>query len=364
MLAHWTYGLGRSVAFTSDAARRWAKTWPDWPSYAAFWSQVTRWVMRPAEQGNLSLTVRRDEGRIKVVVDALDKDDQFLNFLQVQGSVVDPDLKSIPLELVQTAPGRYEATVENAEASGNYFVNLGYRGSGETHGVLSTGIAVPYSDEYRELRSNPSLMETIASVTDGSFTPWKTTNDNRIDLARTVESVDHFRRDESLVIPRSFAPLWPSLLWLAACLFLGDVAVRRIAPDTDRMKRSIENALKWLKGQQTEPEGDYMDKLRARKAEVAEQLERSRRPSRVENEPTPREPSKPIDEPLLEGRQPADRGSGERRPADASRPGIAPTEPKPEETSYTERLRRAKRQVWEDRDKDKEKDKPDPNSGS
>ena len=55
VLAHWTYGLGRSVAFTSDAGRRWAKAWPDWQSYAAFWSQVVRWAMRPAEHGNLTL---------------------------------------------------------------------------------------------------------------------------------------------------------------------------------------------------------------------------------------------------------------------------------------------------------------------
>ena len=95
VLAHWTYGLGRSVAFTSDAGRRWAKAWPDWKSYAAFWSQVVRWSMRPADRGNLTLSVRREEGRIKVVVDALDKENQFLNFLQIQGNVVDPDLKSV-----------------------------------------------------------------------------------------------------------------------------------------------------------------------------------------------------------------------------------------------------------------------------
>ena len=93
LLAHWTYGLGRSVAFTSDAGRRWAKAWPDWESYAAFWSQVVRWSMRPVDRGNLTLTVRREEGRIKVVVDALDKENQFLNFLQIQGNVVSPDLK-------------------------------------------------------------------------------------------------------------------------------------------------------------------------------------------------------------------------------------------------------------------------------
>ncbi len=136
LLAHWTYGLGRSVAFTSDAGRRWAKAWPDWQSYAAFWSQVVRWSMRPADQGNLTLNVKREEGRIKIVVDALDKNNQFLNFLGIQGYVVNPDLKSAPVELVQTAPGRYEATFENADSSGNYFVNLGYRGADNIQGVM------------------------------------------------------------------------------------------------------------------------------------------------------------------------------------------------------------------------------------
>ena len=93
----------------------------------------------PVDRGNLTLTVRREEGRIKVVVDALDKENQFLNFLQIQGNVVSPDLKRSPIELVQTAPGRYEGTVEDAEASGNYFVNLGYRGPDGVQGVISIG---------------------------------------------------------------------------------------------------------------------------------------------------------------------------------------------------------------------------------
>ena len=173
VLAHWSYGLGRSVAFTSDAGRRWAKAWPDWQSYAAFWSQVIRWSMRPADRGNLTLNVRREQGRIKVVVDALDKKSEFLNFLQIQGNVVDPDLKASLDRVGPDRAGRYEATIENAEASGNYFVNLGYRGPDKVQGVISTGVSVPYSDEYRELRSNPTTLETLASLTDGQVVPWK-----------------------------------------------------------------------------------------------------------------------------------------------------------------------------------------------
>ena len=330
VLAHWTYGLGRSVAFTSDAGRRWAKTWPDWQSYAAFWSQVVRWALRPAEHGNLTLNVRRDEGRLKIVVDALDKDNQFLNFLQIQGNVVDPDFKPSTVQLVQTSPGRYEATVENAEGSGNYFVNLGYRGPDKTQGLISTGISVPYSDEYRELRSNPTTLETLASLTDGQIGTWKTTNDGRIDLPRTVDAADHFRRDPGLINPRSFAPLWPILLWLAACLFLGDVAVRRIAPDMDRIKLAMANEWKKLRGQDVVKSSAFLDQLKTRKAEVGEQLDRSRFASRFEARPAPAPPSPevrpaagPIGEPLLEGSQAADRPRV-ARPATPAAGGLAP----------------------------------------
>ena len=84
-----------------------------------------------------------------------------------------------------------------------------------------------------------------------------------------------FRRDPALVNPRSFAALWPALLWLAACLFLGDVAVRRIAIDVDRIKQAAINEWRKLRGQGVTVASDYMEKLKSRKAEVDEQLERS-----------------------------------------------------------------------------------------
>jgi uncharacterized membrane protein len=354
LLAHWTYGLGRSVAFTSDAGRRWAKQWPDWESYAAFWSQVIRWSMRPVDRGNLSLSVRREEGRIKVVVDALDKDNNFLNFLQVQGNVVSPDLKRSTIELVQTAPGKYEGVVENAEASGNYFVNLGYRGPDNLQGVISSGVSVPYSDEYRELRSNPALLETISSLTDGEVTTFKTRQDGGIDLARTLSGVDHFRRGPKLMIPKSYRDLWPDLLWLAALLFLGDVAVRRIAPDFDRIRKAINDRWKKLRGQDVAPAVEYMEKLKSRKAEIDEQLDRSRAATRFEAPPAV---TTPLNEPLLEGGGPA-RPDAPRAPRPAPEgggAGLAPETKAPAPESYTNRLLKAKQRVWEERDKDKDK---------
>jgi uncharacterized membrane protein len=355
VLAHWTYGLGRAVAFTSDAGRRWAKAWPDWQSFAAFWSQVIRWSMRPADRGNLTLNVRREEGRIKVVVDALDKESQYLNFLRIQGRVVDPDLKAAPIELVQTAPGRYEATIDNAGTSGNYFVNLGYVGPDNVQGVISSGVSVPYSDEYRELRSNPAALETLATLTDGQVADWKLLPDGRIDLAHSVAGVDHFRRDAGLVNPRSFAALWPTLLWLAACLFLGDVAVRRIAIDVDRIKEVAKNEWQKLRGQQVAAASDYMEKLKSRKAEVDLQLDRSRTTTAAAEPESPlfpaAPPAGPIGEPFLEG---GPSQAWTRPPETSQAPSLSASRQEPEKQSYTNRLLKAKQRVWEERDKEKD----------
>ena len=258
--------------------------------------------MRPVDRGNLTLTVRREEGRIKVVVDALDKDNQFLNFLQIQGNVVNPDLKRSTVELVQTAPGRYEATIEDAEASGNYFVNLGYRGPDGVQGVISSGVSVPYSDEYRELRSNPATLETIASLTDGQVTTWKIRPDGRLDLPRTLDAVDHFRRDPNLVNPRAYPRP------LAEPALAGGVLVpgrRRRPPDRPRLRpdapggrRPVEEAprpggrpARRVHGEAQEPQG------RGRRA--ARPLAR-RHPVRG---PAARRRRRRADEPLLRGRR-------------------------------------------------------------
>src|SRR5207248_5846541 len=42
LLAHWQYGLGRVVAWTSDAQQGWASDWDKWPAAAQFWSQLAR----------------------------------------------------------------------------------------------------------------------------------------------------------------------------------------------------------------------------------------------------------------------------------------------------------------------------------
>ena len=148
-------------------------------------------------------------------------------------------------------------------------------------------------------------------------------------------------------------PLWPDLLWLAAVLFLADVAVRRVAPDFDRIRRSTADA--WTaapRGARSRAPSEYMEKLKSRKAEVGEQLDRTRSATRFEAPPA----VGPI--PRRRAAMPTvaeATAEAERRPdAPPGGPSLAPeTPPEAEPESYTDRLLRAKQKVWEERDKDK-----------
>ena len=214
--------------------------------------------------------------------------------------------------------------------------------------MISSGVSVPYSDEYRELRSNPAALETIASLTDGELTTWKSRPDGRPDLPRTLSSVDHFRRDPNLVVPRAYRDLWPNLLW-GACRPLP--VRRRRAPGRPRLRphaahrrRPVEEAPRpggrpagRIHGEAPEPQG------RGRRA--ARPLPR-RHPVRADAGTA----AGPVDEPLLTGTADAAKEPPKPKPAG---PGLGPDEKKPEPESYTNRLLRAKQKVWEDREKDK-----------
>ena len=350
LLAHWNYGLGRSVAFTSDAGYKWTTGWQNWDHYAAFWSQVIRWSMRPTDNGNLSMTLRREDGKVKVLVDALDKRQQFLNFLQIQGAVVRPDSAvGVPdknpnenqLQLVQTAPGRYEATIENAEARGNYFVSLAYKGPDGSKGIVSSGVSVPYSEEYKELRSNQDELESLARITGGSVYDWKTKNDV-IDLPATVKNNNPFRRDEMTKPASGYQDIWRQLLAAAAFVFLTDVGVRRLAPDFSAILAKLR---KPQPANSNLPEaGAHLGRLKATKDQARQ------------GQPQRQDSGSSEDFAGRLARQAEFRLSESSAKPDSSSASVASTTPQPttqkpaESFSYTERLLAAKRKGWEDQE--------------
>ena len=340
ILASWTYGLGKAVAWTTDAGARWANRWTQWNNYDRLFSQVIRWSMRPVgEQGKFTVASDVEDGQVRMVVTALDKDDEFLNFLDMSGTVVGPDLEPVSMKMQQTAPGRYVGAFPAGD-SGSYFVMVS-PGAGKA--PIRTGINVPYSDEFRDRAADEALLGQLAGLVPKGGSPGVVIPPPKDPRAiEPLLAVNTFRHDLSKAT--SSQDIWYYVVLVGTCLFFFDVFIRRVqisfgwVPVLAGRTRDLV-----LRRQPQVPEPEFIQRLRSRKAEVDDRLQQLRSSTRFEmSAETPA--AADVLEELTAGPTP------ERpKPPEKFAPSI--TAEKQEEESYTERLLRAKKKVWEQRKK-------------
>ena len=210
LLAHWRYGLGKSVAFTSDCKARWGRSWIGTPEYTKLWAQTLRWVMGDPLGGDLQVVTEIDRGVLRITVDAFDESGGFRNFLDGSARVVAPDLTVRELPLRQVAPGRYAATME-VDQDGSYLAGIAMKAGDDPVGQVVAEAVQPYSPEYRTPAVGSSLLPELARLGGGAV---------------LSDPSEVFRRpEEARRVPQ---PLWPPLLIAALVLLLMDVALRRL----------------------------------------------------------------------------------------------------------------------------------------
>src|SRR5260221_99323 len=157
LLAHWQYGLGRAVAFTSDAKPRWAKIWLNWEKYRQFWTQIGQWSLRRLENADFTTEVTVDKGEGLINVEALDDQGNYRNFLNLQTTVVSPKGEKQNVRLEQTGPGHYETHFPTKEV-GLYMLNLMDMKEGQVRGSQAVGASVNYSPEFSASEPNLNLL--------------------------------------------------------------------------------------------------------------------------------------------------------------------------------------------------------------
>lgn len=214
LLASWRFGLGKSVAFMSDAKSRWAADWLGWPGYSRFWAQVVRDTLRDTRQQGVETRIvhRGESGRI--VVDAATDAGDFVNGLHGAVQMVRPSREIETVALRQTAPGRYEAEMDTSE-TGSYLFKIRQTldAAGEdVYADFTRGLTISYKPEYRHLGTNTEFLEALARDTGGSFNP-------------AAEDLFAVSPEESVRIRRDIGA-W--LLAAALVLFVVDVAMRRL----------------------------------------------------------------------------------------------------------------------------------------
>lgn len=213
VLVAWQYGLGRSVAFTSDATARWAVDWVTWDGFSQFWNQVVRWTITEGGSENIETRVVMEDETARLLVDARDDEGTFLNGLDLTASIVTPDFENERVELTQVAPGRYEATF-NPDTEGAYLlrVNGSLPDNPDVSVNRTTGWVRSYSTEYLTASTAESILPELAEVTNGQAMD----EDVSLVFAHNLES-----RSAS-------APIWHWLVLIAMLLLPIDIAVRRL----------------------------------------------------------------------------------------------------------------------------------------
>ncbi len=211
LLSWWRYGTGISVAFTSDASSLWAAEWLTWDGFNRFWAQVIRHAMRTSESKGFAVDVVRRGDQATITIDATEPDGQFLNSVETELTLIDPDLSTESISVPQTAPGRYETEI-NLRKPGAWNLQITQRRAGEVLHRQTRGIVVGYSDELRLRPVNEDLLKSVAATNGGSF------------------GIDPKEVFEPLPGESAWAviPLWPWLLSAALVLFVADVALRRL----------------------------------------------------------------------------------------------------------------------------------------
>ncbi len=216
LLAQWQYGLGRAVAFTSDATGRWATHWLNWDGFSRFWNQAVRWTITEGKNQNIETHVTMDGEQARVEVDARDSNGGFLDGLTLSASMVDPDLGAQSIQLQQVAPGRYEATF-TPKTEGAYFLAVtgqGVSASGTVDVNQRTGWVMSYSPEYalRAPGADQDLLPRVAELAHG----------------RSLADDPAGAFAHNLTMRTASTPLYPWLLLAALLLLPADIAVRRL----------------------------------------------------------------------------------------------------------------------------------------
>ena len=213
ILAAWQYGLGRSVAFTSDLGGRWGNEWVNWEHYGQFVGQMMKWAQRKETAQRYDAQIMRSGDQGLFTVDVLDADNQFVNHLALNINMVAPSQANQTLALKQIAPGRYAAAFP-AEEIGAYYFSLFGAQADDANRPDAFGFAIPYTDEFMHNSVNLPLLQEIATATGGKM------------LELNVPPADLFATRAGA--PDDGIALWPYLVMAFFGVLLADVAVRKI----------------------------------------------------------------------------------------------------------------------------------------
>ena len=210
ILAGWHYGLGRSIAFTSDVKLGWGADWIEWENFGKFWGQVVNWVL-PSTDGaaDFDLTVIPRNGSGEVFIDTASTTATYGLTFNVR--LARPNAGGEVVELHRITPTQYSGAFPVRER-GSYLVTAQKNRDGQVESTNYESLVLSYPAEFAEFETNLQLLNELANQTNGIFEP----------------SPKQIAQHEGQVIEH-LKPLSFALLIVSLILFVLEMILRRLS---------------------------------------------------------------------------------------------------------------------------------------
>jgi Ca-activated chloride channel homolog len=129
LMAVGRYGLGTSLAFTSDASEKWAGEWVAWPGFGRFWAQALRGCARKSSAQGMELQTRVDGATRSLDVFYRDTRDMPVTAAPMECTLAPAYGPSRSVAVRESGYGRYTLSL-NEPVGGGYSLAISDPGKG------------------------------------------------------------------------------------------------------------------------------------------------------------------------------------------------------------------------------------------
>ncbi|MFJ8261708.1 VWA domain-containing protein [Rummeliibacillus sp. NPDC094406] len=203
VIAEWNYGLGKSIAYTSDTSGKWAGDWARWDKWSRFWNTAVSEILPSYDE--VPYTISQQSDGSYLVTDAT-KHSAFMDI-----AVVDDNGEKVEITEEAVAPGKTKVYIDHKP--GLVYFSI----TNEDDGMYKAGVTIPYSKEYQLQQPNSELLKQIADTTGGKV---------------LKEPSEAFRKLPKGSFEQQNITTW--FLLIAMILFFIDITLRRFGWQTIR----------------------------------------------------------------------------------------------------------------------------------
>lgn len=164
ILTRWKYGLGRSVAWTSDIEGKWSKDWVIWDNFVKLWNQIVEWTYPNVSDNNwqVETNVEGINGTITVTIPSN-------NLPQgMSATIINSDIESEIINLKPIAPNKLQGNFK-VDKNGTYIIQITEMENNNIIASQTEGLNISYSPEYRNLNNNNNILAEIVELGSGQI---------------------------------------------------------------------------------------------------------------------------------------------------------------------------------------------------